>query len=79
MKEELTQNQARFMTAIANLPKKTTEILNELYYAYPGYYYSWDQIHSGMRRLEDRGLVRRAEERPIKWELTAKGRKALDG
>lgn len=36
-------------------------------------------IRHRMRRLEDRGFVRRAATQPmIVWELTAKGRSAID-
>jgi len=40
-------------------------------------HFSWDQVHSILRRLEDRGLARRAATRPTLWELTTAGRKEL--
>lgn len=35
-------------------------------------------IHNAMRRLEDGMLVRRAQTKPIRWELTHTGRWALE-
>lgn len=36
------------------------------------------QINSAMRRIEDRELVRRLDQnKPMKWELTRKGRNAV--
>ena len=40
---------------------------------------TYDMVHSRLRRLEDRELVRRISHYPAKWELTHAGREALNG
>jgi predicted transcriptional regulator len=37
----------------------------------------YDRLHSALRRLEKRGLVRHDKHRPSRWSLTAAGKKLV--
>lgn len=73
----LSQGQKDVMMQLDAKPLKCSAIANELENE-SGHLHVWgyDRVHSILRRLEDRNLVRRFG-LPARWELTRKGRKEL--
>jgi DNA-binding HxlR family transcriptional regulator len=69
---KLTGMQRQALNALRDGPLKTGEIAVKIPYE------TWDSVHGRMRRLEDREFVRRIGY-PMRWELTAAGREAIDG
>lgn len=79
----LTFNQAKVLEVLTDGPLKTAAItkqLNDYDRLTTGnkynVYWTWDQVHSILRRLEDRGLVRRISDSPTEWEITQLGKQA---
>lgn len=70
MDDKITSKQYRILEAVDMFPKTTVLIA------------TWadmtpDSVQSTCRRLEDRQLIRRTYDKPMKWELTHTGRQAL--
>lgn len=75
---QLTMKQTRLLMLLESGPATSRGLANASGVSRAGWpLVSYDETHSAMRRLEDRELVRRVEDNPIQWQLTAKGRKAL--
>lgn len=68
--KELTSNQMDVLESLKNMPKTTWQVTWSIIGL------TVDAAHGRLRRLEDAEYVRRIG-KPAKWELTAKGRKAL--
>lgn len=73
----LTDGQMRILKALDGGPLTTRSLVEATWTRLGVNTATRDSIHSAMRRLEDRELVRRIGGRPAKWELTGTGRKAI--
>lgn len=65
------------LESIKQVPQSTRHIANASWERAGSGQFTFDRVHASMRRLEDRGLVRRSSTNPIAWELTREGRKAI--
>lgn len=75
---QLTLKQTRLLMLLESGPLRTQSLVKASGVSRAGVpLTTYDSVHSSMRALEDRELVRRVEDNPIQWQLTAKGRKAL--
>lgn len=74
----LTSGQLSVMQAVKQNPETARSIMEWLNMGSSAFW-SYNRVHSILRRLEDRGSVRRSvsDESHIKWELTALGRRQL--
>jgi DNA-binding IclR family transcriptional regulator len=71
----VTGGQRAVLTALTDGPLTSREAVERL-----GYPETYDGVHSCLRRLEDRGMVRRLPRTDgvTVWELTLAGRSALN-
>lgn len=79
---KLTDNQSKVLVSLTDGPMTAKRIAAHLdSLAQKTHYWSviwtYDQVHSILRRLEDRNLVRRISDPPTQWELTSLGKKAI--
>lgn len=77
MKPRLTISQLSMLQRLQEGPLSTREIAEGTWRRAGAGTFSYDEVHSSLRRLENRELVRRIQERPFRWELTGTGRKAI--
>lgn len=73
----VTNNQLAILSALSAGPVKVSGALKWLDEYTDGIIWTYDQVHSSLRRLEDRGLVRRVSDPPTHWEVTSGGRRVL--
>lgn len=73
----MTSGQRQVLNALTLGPKTAAQVGDELFPSARRHYARYDRAHSRLRALEDHGLVRRATDPPIQWELTHAGRSAL--
>ena len=73
----LTKFQITMLESIRSEPRSTRHIADSSWERAGSGSFTFDRVHASMRRLEDRGLVRRSSTNPIAWELTREGRKAI--
>lgn len=69
----LTSKQADILSRLMTGPKTVSVLTADLIDLF-GNYWTKDSVHSSLRRMEDRELVRRVDDYPTKWELTSHGR-----
>lgn len=75
----MTENQVKIMTMLDEGPKTARQLTDILQPTnLKSILWTYDQIHSILRRLEDRSFVRRFGDRPFYWELTRVGRRAVN-
>lgn len=74
---KLTKDQRDVLTELDAGPKSSDAIAVAINARRENAWFGYDKAHSSLRRLEDRGFVRRIGERPIRWELTHEGRSAV--
>lgn len=73
----LTDGQLRILRALDDGPLTTRSLVEATWTRRGVNTATRDSVHSSMRRLENRELVRRVGGRPAKWELTGSGRRAI--